>query len=89
GHQAALPILVQEGDLVLVDVKAHASLQVAARLLRGRGATVRTVGHSDPGRIERSRERSKARKVWLLIDGIYSMIGDIAPFRELDRLLAD
>ncbi len=89
GHQAALPLLVGAGDLVLIDVQAHASLHVAANLLKAQGIQVQTVGHSAPDHVARKLRSSDAPRVWLLIDGIYSMIGDIAPFAAYDRLLAE
>lgn len=89
GHQAALPLLVGADDLVLIDVQAHASLHVAAQLLKAQGVRVQTVGHSAPDQVARKLKASDAPKVWLLIDGIYSMIGDIAPFAALDALLHD
>lgn len=87
GHQAALPLLVADGDLVLIDVRAHASLHVAASLLKARGVRVQTVGHSAPEQVARKLRASDAPRVWLLIDGVYSMIGDVAPFAALDALL--
>ena len=89
GHQAALPLLVGPDDLVLIDVQAHASLHVAAQLLKAQGVRVQTVGHSAPDQVARKLNATDAPKVWLLIDGIYSMIGDIAPFGALDALLRD
>ncbi|MBL4627728.1 MAG: aminotransferase class I/II-fold pyridoxal phosphate-dependent enzyme [Roseicyclus sp.] len=88
GHQAALPLLVGPEDLVLIDVQAHASLHVAAALLKAQGVRVQVVAHSAPEQIARKLRATDAPKVWLLIDGIYSMIGDIAPFEALDRLMA-
>lgn len=89
GHQAALPLLVGADDLVLIDVQAHASLHVAAALLKAQGVRVQTVGHSAPEQVARKLRASNAPKVWLLMDGIYSMIGDVAPFAALDALLHD
>ncbi|MEJ8561610.1 aminotransferase class I/II-fold pyridoxal phosphate-dependent enzyme [Yoonia sp. GPGPB17] len=87
GHQAALPVLVGPNDLVLIDVQAHASLRVAAELLKGKGRNVQTVSHSDARHIARKMRASDAPRIWLLIDGVYSMIGDVAPFDDLDALL--
>ena len=47
---------------------------------------VQTVGHSAPEQVARKLRASDAPRVWLLIDGIYSMIGDVAPFAALDAL---
>ncbi len=87
GHQAALPVLVGPDDLVLIDLQAHASLHVAATLLRGQGIKVHTVAHNAPDHIVHKLRRSDAPKVWLLVDGIYSMIGDVAPLDALNVLL--
>ncbi|EBA12203.1 aminotransferase class I/II-fold pyridoxal phosphate-dependent enzyme [Roseobacter sp. CCS2] len=89
GHQAALPVLVGPEDLILIDVQAHASLKVAADLLKGQGRKVQTVSHSDTHQIARKMRASDAPRIWLLIDGVYSMIGDIAPFDALDALLRE
>lgn len=88
GHQAALPVLVGRDDLVLIDVQAHASLHVAASLLKAAGIRVQTIAHSAPDHVARKLRASDAPTIWLLIDGIYSMIGDIAPFDGLNALLA-
>lgn len=87
GHQAALPVLVGPDDMVMIDVQAHASLHVAASLLKAQGIRVQTVGHNAPEQIARKLRSSDAPRIWLLIDGVYSMIGDIAPFEALDGLL--
>ncbi len=87
GHQAALPVLVGRDDLVLIDVQAHASLHVAAALLKAQGVCVQTVAHNAVDQVARKMRNSNAAKVWLLIDGIYSMIGDVAPFEALNTLL--
>lgn len=79
--------MVGPDDHVLIDVQAHASLHVAAALLKAQGVQVQTVGHSAPDQVARKLKASDAPRVWLLIDGIYSMIGDVAPFAQLDALL--
>lgn len=89
GHQAALPLLVGRDDLVLIDVQAHASLHVAVSLLKAQGVRVQTVAHSAPEQVARKLKASDAPRVWLLIDGIYSMIGDVAPLDALDGLLRE
>ncbi len=89
GHQAALPVLVGPDDLVLIDIQAHASLRVAAQLLKGQGRKVQTVSHSDTRQIARKLRASDAPRIWLLMDGVYSMIGDVAPFDALDALLRE
>lgn len=88
-HLAALPVLAGPEDLVLVDQHAHASLHLATDVLRGRGVTVETVPHNSVTDLE-NRLASTAdafSKVWYVADGVYSMLGDVAPIREIHPLL--
>jgi 7-keto-8-aminopelargonate synthetase-like enzyme len=87
-HFAALPVLIRPGDTVLVDSVSHASVQMATQLLQANGIEVRRVPHSDVAALEVILlEHESEGRVWLLIDGIYSMYGDIAPAAELAVLL--
>ena len=87
GHIAALPVLVREGDAVLIDQFAHASLHTATALLRD--IPVERVRHNHLDRLEkRIAELSAAgRRVFYVCDGLYSMRGDLAPFAKLRALL--
>lgn len=86
-HIAALPVVVEPGDAVVIDIYAHASLHTAAALLRG--IPVETLRHSHMEMLERKVKTlsSKYRRVWYLMDGLYSMRGDFAPMDELATLL--
>jgi len=88
-HLAALPVLAGPTDLVLMDQHAHASLQMAADVLRGRGVPVELLPHNDVAALtQRLAEVGEAiDKVWYATDGIYSMFGDVAPVREIHPLL--
>jgi 7-keto-8-aminopelargonate synthetase-like enzyme len=61
---------------------------MATRLLRD--IPVQRVRHSRLDLAERALEELSARheRVWLLLDGVYSMFGDCAPFQGLTQLLA-
>jgi 7-keto-8-aminopelargonate synthetase-like enzyme len=85
-HIAALPVIVEPHDAVLVDIMAHASVHTATALLRG---TVMQVQHSDLNAVEEQVKRLSAthKKVWYLLDGLYSMRGDFAPMTELATLM--
>jgi 7-keto-8-aminopelargonate synthetase-like enzyme len=86
-HLAALPVLVRDGDAVLVDQFAHASLQMATRVLRD--TPTELVRHNRLDILEdrlATFERTH-RRVWYICDGLYSMRGDFAPFDELRTLL--
>jgi len=86
-HLAALPVLINDDDVVLIDQFAHASLHMATELLKG--TVVERVRHNRLDFLEdRIKAYSKAgRAVWYLCDGVYSMLGDFAPFAALRELL--
>ncbi len=89
GHLSVLPVLVAPGDLVLLDHQVHASVQLTTGVLRGLGATVRTIPHNDVEALHSAltADASKHARVWYLADGIYSMYGDSAPVRRIAPLL--
>ncbi len=87
-HFSALPVLVRPGDEVLVDAAAHASVQTATQLLQANGISVRTLHHNDLDAVETAiSEFEGPGRVWLLVDGVYSMHGDLAPASQLNALL--
>jgi 7-keto-8-aminopelargonate synthetase-like enzyme len=86
-HFAALPVLVRDGDVVLMDQFAHASLHAATALLRD--TPIELIRHQRLDQLE-ARLRVLApshRHLWFVCDGIYSMRGDFAPFDDLRALL--
>jgi len=87
-HFAALPVLIRPGDTVLIDSVSHASVQTATQLLQANGIEMSVVPHNDVAAIETVLSEHEGRgRVWLLVDGVYSMYGDIAPAAELAVLL--
>jgi len=87
-HFAALPVLIRPADTVLIDSVSHASVQTATQLLQANGIEMSVVSHSDVTAIETILSEHEGRgQVWLLVDGVYSMYGDIAPAAELAVLL--
>jgi len=86
-HLAALPVLVGERDLVLLDQFAHASLHMATELIDD--VPIELVRHSRIDAIERRLIEAGDRhdRIWYLCDGVYSMLGDFAPFAGLATLL--
>jgi len=86
-HQAALPVLIGDNDLVIVDQFAHASIHMATDLIAD--VPIELLRHN---RMDLLEERLKDagdsfERVWYLCDGVYSMLGDYAPFEQLQRLV--
>ncbi|NDJ78850.1 MAG: aminotransferase class I/II-fold pyridoxal phosphate-dependent enzyme [Chloroflexi bacterium] len=73
--------LVQKGDFAILDKDDHASLVDGCMMSRGE---VRRFNHNDPDHLENvlSRLPQDAGKM-VIVDGVYSMGGDIAPLPEL------
>lgn len=88
-HVANLPVLVADGDAVLMDFQVHQSVQTAAQILKAKGITVELLRHN---RMDLLEERltilqAKHAKIWYLADGIYSMFGDACPINDIYALL--
>lgn len=89
GHQIVLPIVITENDAILLDQQVHASVQEAIQIVKHKGIQATIVRHNNIQELEKklNRLQSKHKKVWYLIDGIYSMYGDVAPFEEIKQLM--
>ena len=74
-----------ERDLILYDSLSHNSITQGCALSR---ATCRAFPHNDTKALESilQMNRSKFEKVLLVIEGVYSMDGDIAPVDEFVRI---
>src|SRR4030095_12629367 len=82
-NAGVIPTLVGPGDAVVSDALVHASLIDGCRLAR---AAVHVFAHGDADALdERLAEVAPAhRRVLVVLDGVYSMDGDVA---SLDRLV--
>ncbi|MGA9521719.1 MAG: bifunctional aminotransferase class I/II-fold pyridoxal phosphate-dependent enzyme/GNAT family N-acetyltransferase [Myxococcaceae bacterium] len=89
GHLAAIPVLVNEHDAIILDHQVHASVQMGATQARAAGATLEVIRHGDLGRLEELVDTlvKKKRHVWHMVDGVYSMYGDLPDADLLTRLL--
>ena len=86
-HLDAIPALIGNGDSVLVDQSAHASIQSALRLLFEKNVPITTFRHNDLNDLERKIKKcSRSGNIWIMLDGIYSMHGDFAPLESLKIL---
>ena len=87
-HIAILPIVVNPEDAIILDQQAHVSMQTAAQLMAPKGVPIEIIRHSNLDMLERQIQslRDKHSRIWYVIDGVYSMYGDIAPVEKLNEL---
>ena len=88
GHQAnvgTIGTLLGPGDTVVVDSGDHASLLDGAILSR---AKLRAFRHNRLDKLESTLEKaaSDGGGVLVVVDGVFSMEGDLAPLREITEL---
>mmetsp|Transcript_10695 Transcript_10695/g.25832 ORF Transcript_10695/g.25832 Transcript_10695/m.25832 type:complete len:539 (-) Transcript_10695:114-1730(-) len=89
-NSTTLPALIGRGGLLVSDMNNHASLVVGCRTS---GATVRTFLHNDPEDLERvvrdaivngqPRTHRPWTKIIILVEGIYSMEGEVLRLPEI------
>lgn len=83
GYQANLGVLaglLGPGDTVLIDADNHASIYDGCRLS---GADIVRFRHNDPADLDRRLGRIEAKaRAMIVIEGVYSMMGDCAPLAE-------
>jgi 8-amino-7-oxononanoate synthase len=85
GYQANLGMfstLVGRGDHLILDADSHASIYDGARLGH---AEVTRFRHNDPEDLYKRLRRLKdvPGEKLIVVEGIYSMVGDVAPLREI------
>ncbi|MBW2959215.1 serine palmitoyltransferase [Hafnia paralvei] len=85
GYTANLGIisaLAGHGSVVLLDADSHASIYDACTL---GGAEIIRFRHNDAKDLERRMIRlgDRARETIIIVEGIYSMLGDVAPLAEI------
>ena len=84
GYQANLSLLstlADADDFIMLDSDCHASIYDGCSL--GEGQIIR-FRHNDPDSLDKRLTRlgAKASKALVVVEGIYSMLGDQAPLRE-------
>jgi 8-amino-7-oxononanoate synthase len=86
GYHANLSViqaLVDRDTLVVSDAHIHASMIDACRLAR---ATVTVTPHNDVAAVEHALASRKQRRALVLVETIYSVLGDAAPVAALAEL---
>src|SRR4051812_8104595 len=85
GYQANLGLisgLVGRGDIVYLDKLDHASIVDGAKMSYG---DTERFNHGDLASLDRKLERGQGRPSMIVVDGVYSMEGDIADVPALVR----
>jgi 8-amino-7-oxononanoate synthase len=88
GYQANLSLiggLCGQGDVVLVDADSHASIYDATRQTP---AQIIGFRHNSPDSLRRKLERLPGphRNTLVVVEGLYSIRGDVAPLREITEV---
>jgi 8-amino-7-oxononanoate synthase len=88
GYQANLATisgLAGAGDVVLIDGDSHASIYDGCRLS---GAEIIRFRHNDMTDLDKRLRRlgERSRSTLIIVEGIYSMLGDRAPLAEIVKL---
>ena len=88
-HLSCMPLLIGNKDAVILDHQVHSSVQMAVKTVQADGVYVETIRHNRLDYLEnRVKKLSKNyEKVWYMVDGVYSMSGDIVPVREMNALM--
>ncbi len=88
GHHGVMPVVVEEGDAIILDQQVHSSVQDAARKVQLNGVSLTIVRHNHLDDLKNKIEELSTRhnKIWYMCDGVYSMYGDVAPIKELIEL---
>lgn len=85
GYQANLAVisgLTQPGDVIVIDADCHASIYDGCKLS---GADVIRFRHNDAADLDKRLKRlgDRAANALIMVEGIYSMLGDRAPLAEI------
>ncbi len=85
GYQANLGVLsalARSGDTILLDGDSHASIYDGCRL---GGAEVLRFKHNDVMDLDKRLRRlgDRSRRTLIVVEGIYSMLGDRAPLKDI------
>jgi 8-amino-7-oxononanoate synthase len=86
GYQTNLGVisaLVERNDVAIIDMYDHASIMDGCRLSFGE---VRKYRHNDMDALERALEGTREKNKMIVVDGVFSMEGDIADLPAIVKL---
>ncbi|SDE57823.1 8-amino-7-oxononanoate synthase [Kordiimonas lacus] len=83
-----IPTLVGKDDLIIADELVHTCIHAGMQLSR---ATVKFFRHNDVAHAAEllAKHRAAHSRCLMVVDGVYSMDGDIAPLKDLGLLARD
>lgn len=89
-NATAIPTLIGKGGLIISDSTNHSSIAVGCR---SSGATIKVFRHNDIEHMEavirraiiegQPRTRRPWTKIMIVVEGIYSMEGEMCPLKEI------
>lgn len=88
-NQAVLTSLPQKGDVIVYDALIHASMREAIQFSAAQGLKF---VHNDMGDLRRVLELARGKQanmIWIALESVYSMDGDVAPLDEVMALARD
>lgn len=88
-HLSCLPILVGNKDAIILDQQVHSSVQMAVKTVQADGVYVETIRHNRLDYLENRIKKlgREYEKIWYMVDGVYSMSGDLLPAEKLHFLM--
>lgn len=72
--------VLRKEDVAVLDSKCHACLVAGVRLS---GATIKFFHHNDPESLDRALQRRRGARRLVIVEGVYSMDGDVADLPSL------
>ena len=80
GNVGALQGMMRKGDVIIFDEKSHKSLIDGGTLS---GAKMMFFDHNDAASLEQMLEKAKGKRTLVVVEGVYSMDGDMAALPEI------
>ncbi len=88
-HQVVMPIVMESDDCVIFDHQAHYSMKDVESKLIANKTHITVLRHSRMDDLEAKiiELRHKYKRIWYVVDGVYSMYGDFAPIKDIMALM--
>ena len=86
-NMSVVSALPQKGDIILFDELCHNSIREGLRL--GRQSQSVPFRHNDLDHVKELLKQFSEQNVYLLVESVYSMEGDISPLKELCDMVKD